>query len=103
MIGNRLYREVREISWPDKIEAAMIPAVRGSSSRPASVGDTPLTIWKYSGSAARPPNIPMPRMKFSIDPMPNVRPRNRRSGIRASSPYRRWSQMNAAIPSAPTT
>ena len=80
-----------------------MPAVSGSSSRPASVGVAPLTIWKYSGSAARPPNMPMPRMKFSIEPMPNVLPRKRRSGIRASSPYRRWSQMNAAMPSTPTT
>ena len=72
--------------WPEMIEPPMMPNISGISSRPAIVGDTPLTICRYSGSAARPPNMPMPRMKFSTEPMPKVRPRNSRSGISASSP-----------------
>ena len=86
MIGNILYRPVREMIWPETIEPAMMPTVSGSSSRPASVGVAPFTICRYSGSAASPPNMPMPRMKFSSEPMPNVRPRKRRSGSSASSP-----------------
>ena len=59
---------VREITCPATTEPTMIPKVSGRSSSPASVGDIPLTICRYSGSAASPPNMPMPRMKFEQRP-----------------------------------
>ena len=68
MIGKILYRPVREMIWPAMIEPPMMPDISGSISRPAAVGDKPLTICRYSGIAARPPNMPMPRMKFSTEP-----------------------------------
>ncbi len=77
---------MREIIWPAKIEADMMPAISGSISRPAAVGEKPLTICRYSGIETRPPNMPMPRMKFSTEPMANVLPENSRSGMSASSP-----------------
>ena len=44
MIGKILYRPVRAMTWPEITEPDMIPSISGSSSRPASVGDLPLTI-----------------------------------------------------------
>ena len=86
MIGKILYRPVREMIWPEMIEPPMMPERQRQQQQAGLVGDTPLTICRYSGSAARPPNMPMPRMKFSTEPRPKVRPRNSRSGISASSP-----------------
>ena len=37
MIGKILYRPVREMSWPDAIEASMIPPVSGSIATPDSI------------------------------------------------------------------
>jgi len=45
ILGKRMF-EQGEISWPDRIEPNMMPSVSGSRSRPALVGEAPLTICR---------------------------------------------------------
>ena len=63
----------------------MMPTTNGIICRPATVGEEPLTICRYSGTVIRPPNIAMPRMVLEIEPTATVRLRNSRSGSSASS------------------
>ena len=58
--GNTLYRPVRDVTWPERSEAVMIPATSGSMRKPLSIGDAPRTICRNCGSTAIPPNIVMP-------------------------------------------
>ncbi len=80
----------------------MIPSVNGMSVRPASVGDWPLTICRYSGSVARPPNMPRPITVLAAAPTENVRFRKSESGRIASALAYRSASRNAATPSTPT-
>ena len=84
--GKILYRPVREVTWPDSSEAAIIPPTSGRMSSPALVGEAPLTICRYSGIEAMPPNIPMPMIVAWAEPTAKTLPRNSRSGSSASSP-----------------
>ena len=79
----------------------MIPSVSGSRLRPAIVGLCPLTICRYSGSEASPPNIAVPMTSPDSEPIANVGMRNRRSGSRASSPKRRSASTNSTSPTTP--
>ena len=81
----------------------MMPSVSGSSSRPASVGVAPLTICRYSGSEARPPNMAMPMSTDAPEATATVRLLEQVSGSRASSFMARSTSRNAMTPSAPTT
>ena len=71
-IGNTLYRPVREVICPDTSEATIMPATSGRNSRPAFVGDAPLTICRYSGIEAMPPNMPMPTIVACAEPTAKI-------------------------------
>ena len=81
----------------------MIPATSGRISRPAFVGDAPLTICRYSGIDAMPPNMPMPMTSDCAEPSANTPLRNSRSGSNASSPIFASIPTNAAMPTTPRT
>ena len=79
----------------------MIPTVNGMSVSPAVVGVMPLTIWRYNGSVASPPNIPRPMTTFAPELTANVRLRNRCSGSSASSRATTSASRNSPIPTSP--
>jgi hypothetical protein len=59
------------------MEPVMMPSVNGMRVRPACVGVWPLTIWRYRGRVASPPNMPRPITVLAAAPTENVRFRNR--------------------------
>ncbi len=101
MTGKILYRPVRAMNCPEATDPVMIPITSGSSSRPAMVGELPLTICRYSGRAASTPNMPIPTIRLSTELIAKVLPWNSRSGSRASSPIIRSATTNSTTPSAP--
>jgi hypothetical protein len=101
--GNTLYRPVRDVAWPERSEAVMIPATSGSMRKPLSIGDAPRTICRNCGSTAIPPNIVMPTITPTTVTSENTLLRNSRSGSRASSPYQRSTSTKNSSPSPPST
>src|SRR6266700_7621976 len=79
-IGNFLYLPVRDVIWPEIIDAVMMPSTSGRISRPAFVGEAPFTICRYSGMDAMPPNMPMPMMNDCDAPIENGPDRNSCNG-----------------------
>ena len=71
--------------WPKTIEPDMMPTTNGIICRPATIGEAPFTICRYSGTVSRPPNMAMPTIVLEIEPTATVRFRNSRSGSSASS------------------
>ena len=49
MIGKILYLPVRLTIWPEVMEVANSPTIRGTSRRPDTNAETPSTSWRYSG------------------------------------------------------
>ena len=70
---------------PVAIEVIVIPTIRGRSSRPDRVGDSPVTSCRNSGRYTVPPNIAMPARKPAALVTLNTLLRNRRSGSTGSS------------------
>ena len=83
MMGKIRYVPDAEMVRPAVMEPVRMPTVKVIIMSPASVGVSPLTSWRYIGSMAIAPNIPMPMMKFSSEDSPNVVFRKSRSGISA--------------------
>ena len=83
--GKMRYLPVREMIWPDPIEASRSPAIKGSVAKPDAVGLSPKTICRYSGRVSRAPNMPNPTSTPRTVAIENTRERKRRSGMIASS------------------
>ena len=77
---------MREVSWPERIDATMIPPTSGSIMKPASMGVAPCTICRNCGSSAMPPNIAIPMSRLSTADSEKMPVRNSRSGSSAASP-----------------
>lgn len=61
-----------------------------------------MTICKYSGSVAKPPNIATPSMTEAMEDTRTVRLLNSDNGSKASAPIRRSMSTKAEIETIPT-
>ena len=75
---------VRSVSRPAIGMAIIAPRPCGASSRPVSIGDSPRTVCRYSGSSSMPPNTAMITSTSVPEAAANTRLANRRTSISAS-------------------
>ncbi len=100
--GRNLYLPVLEVTWPETMEALIMPTTSGSICRPEVVGVAPFTICRYCGIIIIAPNMPMPTISSTTLTRLNIPLWNSRTGISASSPTRRSTRTHSSRPTAAT-
>ena len=87
---------------PEPIDPDIRPTISGSSHRPDSVGVAFSTSCMYSGRVAMAPNMARPISTLTTRPWANIRLRNSRMGISASSFILISMKMNDTMPKTPS-